>query len=124
MIKATSREGIKRRVVYNEIVVLVDDKDKLSFFVHDEKTHLEVTINFTFSNEGKKFTTDGHLSPDGKTLDITLHKWDGTFAVENTDPIVMTLERTQKRSWIKFKTSANKEKSFRTFQLTVWVEEE
>jgi hypothetical protein len=123
MIKATSRDGTHRRVVYNESVVLVDDTDKLIFNIIDEEIKVEVIINFTFSNEGKKFKTEGHLSSDGKTLDIILHKWDGSFPIENTDPIIMTITLTRKRLWIKFRTIASKEKSFRTFQLTVWTEE-
>jgi hypothetical protein len=66
MITAISKDGIKRRVIFNDTILLVDLEDKLSFSFKDEKLNFELTFNFIFSDEGEELMTSGTLSDDGK----------------------------------------------------------
>ena len=122
MIIATSKDGYNRRVIYNESVILVDREDKLSFHFTDEKLKFEVTLNYIFSDEGEEYKTTGNVSEDGKTITMTLHKWDNTLGAEVTKPIELSAANG-KRIWIKFKTTADKKNLFRSFHLTIWGEE-
>lgn len=120
MLVATSKDGVKRRLLYNEEVILVDGSDSLSFKIKDPI--FAGTFNFIFSDEGEELKLTGSSSDDGNILNITLHKWDNSLGAEITDP-VETVASNQKRIWIKFRTFANKKSSLRSFHLTVWVEE-
>ena len=122
MIKAISKDGIVRRVLLNDSVLLVDGEDKLSFYLKDESLQLEQTLNFTFSEGGEELKTSGTVQEDGKIINLTLHKWDSNLGTEVTKPIELSA-KNGKRVWVKFKTSANKKASFRSFHLTVWGEE-
>lgn len=120
MVYSKSKNGIKRKLLYNEFLLLVDKEDHLSFEIKNDG--LEFTINFTFSSNGPENTTSGSVSDDGKVIDMTLYKWESTLGVESTNPIEFTRRNSTKRVWIKFKTSAESLKSFRSFHLTVWGE--
>ncbi len=120
MIVATSKDGIKRRVIFNQEILLVEGSDRLSFTIKDQT--FESTMNFTFSDDGEEGKITGTLSDDGKTLDAVLHKWDNGLGVEVTKPIE-TIALNGKKIWIKFRTIANTSSLLRAFHLTVWVEE-
>jgi hypothetical protein len=122
MLIATDKNGISRRVIYNENVLLVDRGDTLSFKIKDDKVILEFTLNITFSDEGKELSTTGNVSEDGKTFNMILHQWDNSMGTELTQPIELATN-TGKKIWLKFKTTADKKNSFRSFHLTIWVEE-
>lgn len=122
MLTATDKNGISRRVIYNENALLVDGSDALSFKIKDDIVKLEFTLNITFSDEGKELSTTGKVSDDGKTFDMTLHQWDNSMGTELTQPIELSTS-TGKKIWFKFKTTADKKNSFRSFHLTIWVEE-
>ena len=102
------------KVIYKFLLKLV--------YFKDEKLQFELTLNFTFSDDGEELKTSGDLSDDGKTVNLTLHKWNNSFATEVTKPIELSTN-TGERIWVKFKTSADKKNSFRTFHLTIWGEE-
>lgn len=122
MIISIDKEGNKRRVFYNQNIIMVDREDKLSFSVKDEPTEIDITLNFDFSDEGKELSTSGNISDDGKILNMTLFQWNNSVAAELTKPIELAT-LTGKKIWMKFKTSADKKNSFRSFHLTLWVEE-
>jgi hypothetical protein len=122
MIIATSKDGFNRRVIYNDTILMVDSDDKLSFSFKDEKLKFELTFNFTFSEDGEELKTSGTVSDDGKIINMTLHKWSNSLGIEVTKPIELSTV-SGKRIWIKFKTSADKKNSFRSFHLTIWGEE-
>lgn len=122
MLIATDKNGINRRVIYNENVLLVDRGDALSFKVKDDKIMLEFTLNITFSDEGKELSTSGNASEDGKIFNMILHQWDNSMGTELTQPIEL-VTNTEKKIWLKFKTTADKKNSFRSFHLTIWIEE-
>ena len=122
MIIATSKNGVKRRIVYNDSILLVDSEDKLSFYFEDESLETELTLNFTFSDSGEALTTSGTIDGNGKVFNMTLYKWDSEVGAEVTKPIEFTTNNG-KRIWIKFKTAALKKASMRMFHLTVWGEE-
>jgi hypothetical protein len=120
MLTAKDKNGISRRVIYNENVLLVDRGDMLSFRINDQKEMLEFTLNITFSDEGKEFSTTGNVSEDGKILDMILYQWDSSMGTELIQPI--ELATAEKKIWLKFKTTSDKKNSFRSFHLTVWLE--
>ncbi len=122
MIISKSIDGYKRRVIYNQSVLMVDKEDEISFFVKDEKLNYETTFNFDFSNEGEELKTTGTISDDGKTINLTLHKWLNSLGTEVTTPIELSTN-IGKRIWVKFRTTAEKKNTFRMFHLTIWGEE-
>jgi hypothetical protein len=122
MITAISKDGFTRRVIFNDTIILVDSEDKLSFYFNDEKLKYELTFNFTFSDNGEELKTSGNVSDDGKAVNMTLHKWNHSLATEVSKPIELSTS-TGKRIWVKFKTSADKKNSFRSFHITIWGEE-
>jgi len=122
MIISISKDGIKRRVIFNDTILLVDMEDKLLFSFKDEKLTFELTFNFIFSDEGEELTTSGNVSDNGKTVTMTLYKWNNSLGTEVTKPIELSTT-TGKRIWIKFKTFAEKKNSLRSFHLTIWGEE-
>jgi hypothetical protein len=123
MIFATGTDGIRRRIILNENIILVDRLDNLSFPIIDHTLELEFTINVSFSDEGDIFTTSGDVSDDGKTWHLILHRWDGDMDVEVTKPIESTTLKDNKKLWLKFKTRSNKKMSYRNFHITLWVQE-
>lgn len=122
MIISKSKDGNNRRVICNENLILVDSEDSLSFEVNDAKLNLDLTFNFTFSDDGEELRTSGTFSDDGKIVNITLHKWNNPAGAELTKPIELTTTIGM-RVWVKFKTYADKKNSFRSFHLTIWGEE-
>lgn len=122
MITAISKEGLKRRAIYNDSVLLVSKDDSVSFSFKDTAMNIDRTFNFKFSDEGEEFKTTGNVSTDGKVINLTLFKWNNSLGTEVTTPIELTLEN-QKKIWVKFRTTADLPNSFRSFHLTVWVEE-
>ena len=122
MIISIDKEGNKRRVFYNQNIIMVDREDKLSFSIKDEPNEIDVTLNFDFSDEGKELSTSGNITDDGKILNMTLFQWNNSVAAELIKPIELAT-LAGKKIWMKFKTSADKKNSFRSFHLTLWVEE-
>ena len=120
MITSTSKDGYKRRLIFNETVLLVDKEDVVSFLVKDG-TNFETTFNFTFSDSGEKLKTTGNVADNGKVVNMTLFQWDNSLGSEVTNPIELKA-MNGKRIWVKFKTYADKGNSFRTFHLTIWGE--
>ncbi|MFD2583406.1 DUF6864 domain-containing function [Pedobacter vanadiisoli] len=122
-VTATSTDGFKRRIIYNESILLVDIDDTLSFSFHDEKLKITLTLNFTFSKDGEPLKTSGNLSEDKKTVNMILYKWDKLEGSEILKPVILTATQSGKKIWIKFKSSADVKNSFRFFHLTIWGEE-
>jgi Domain of unknown function (DUF6864) len=122
MIKATSKDGkIKRELIYNQSVLMVDKYDSLSFQVIDVKLLMNVTFNFEFSDTGKKYSAEGKISEDGSKVNLTLNNWYSTSRVENTVPMELNLKSGTKL-WVKYCTTADEKNSLRLFHLTVWGE--
>jgi hypothetical protein len=121
-ITAKTEEGLKRRIILNETVLMLNKNDTLSFEVKDEKVRFKKTINFSFSNDGDELSTTGNVADGGKVINIVLHKWDNSVGAEITEPIELKTENN-KKVWLKFKTGAQSEYKFRFFNLTIWVED-
>lgn len=124
MIISISKDGTKRRCIFTETALLVSaEEEKLIYELADETLKLKFKLAITFSDEGEENTTSGSLSDEGKTINITLHKWNSVAGVETTKAVEYTAKTTGKKVWIKFKTWADKKHNFRSFTLTVWGEE-
>jgi hypothetical protein len=122
MITALSKDGKhSREVLYNEIVLMLDKYDSLSFDVKNKKFVMDMKFNFSFSDSGDKYSADGALSDDGKEVNLTLNNWYSPFRAENTNAIEFDLKSGHK-ILVKYGTSADEKQPFRMFHLTIWGE--
>lgn len=122
MITAVNKDGsIKRELVFNETILMVDKYDALTFEVKNERFGMSIKFHFTFSDTGEKYGSDGNLSDDGNEVFLTLHNWYSAYRVENIDPIELDLISGH-RIWLKYGTSAEEKPDFRMFHLTIWGE--
>ncbi len=122
MITALSKDGkIKRKVIYNEVILMIDKYDSLSFQVKDDSINLDTKVNFDFSDSGDKYGAKGNVSDDYSDINITLINWYSSSRVENTAPVEVEL-KSGKKIWLKYGTSADERKDFRMFHLTIWGE--
>lgn len=119
-ITSISKNGVKRVLIFNDTILLVDREDSLIFKILDSTDNLSFNLNIHFSDDGKELSTTGKTSDDGKEIDITLHKWQSITGSELTKPI--EFEVNDKRVWIKFRTTADIKNDFRSFHLTIWRE--
>ncbi len=119
-IKATSKDGVIRRILFNENILLIDREDSLTFNIIDKELNLNFNFTINFSDDGKELSTSGNVSEDKTEIIMTLHKWQNTQGSEITKPIEFKIQ--EKRIWIKFKTAAHLKNNFRNFHLTIWGE--
>jgi hypothetical protein len=122
MVTAVSKEGIKRKILYHNVFLMVDDYDTLNFNLNEPKNFLNLNLNITFefSSEGKVLSVTSKYGND-KHLILTLHNWNSPDMSENKKPLVFTLTN-EKKVWVKFKTGGDINNHLRTFHLTAWVE--
>ncbi len=121
MITATSTTGIRRRVILNESILLVDSHDKLSFDVVDNQANLKLNFHFVFLDVGKELTAN--VDVNDKDITFNLHRWDDNLPIENTSPYELSIVNSGEKIWCKFNTYSKKEFSQRFFSLTIWIEE-
>lgn len=120
MITALSKDGKhKREVIFNEIILMLDKYDSLSFEVKNETFEIDMKFNFSFSDSGDKYSADGTVTNDGKEVNLILHNWYSSFRAENTKAIELDL-KNGKKIWVKYGTSADEKQTFRMFHLTIW----
>lgn len=118
MIEAISNLNKRRKVVFNDSVILVDKNDHL-VFEFDLKGQ-KVQFVFRFDDSREKFQTT--LNPsDDFTFDLTLHRWYSTAFVESTSPWNLSVNGISLSAMFRVWAS---EKGFqRVFHLTVWENE-
>ncbi|HMB99873.1 MAG TPA: hypothetical protein VKN14_02425 [Flavobacteriaceae bacterium] len=122
MIKALSKDGkVNRQVLYNEVILMIDKYDTLTFHAINEEFNFEMKFNFEFSDSGDEFKANGNFSQKDKELTLKLEKWYSQTRVENTEPLEFDLD-TGLKIWVKYGTSAIEKRDFRMFHLTVWGE--
>jgi len=120
MITAINKDGKeKRQVLYNEIILMVDKYDSLTFDAKNEEFNFDMKFTFEFTDSGEEFKSKGNYSRENKELKLSLEKWYSQSRVENTEPIELVLDSGLK-IWIKYGTSASEKRDFRMFHLTVW----
>jgi hypothetical protein len=120
MITGISKDGKdKRQVIYNEVILMVEKYDTLTFEAKNEAFAFDMKFIFEFSDSGEEFKAKGNYSKENKEINLTLEKWYSHARVENTEPIEIVLE-TGLKIWVKYGTSATEKSNFRMFHLTVW----
>lgn len=120
MITALSKDGkITRNVIYNEVILMVDKYDTLTFHAKNEEYEFDMKFKFEFSDSGEEFKAKGNYSKEDNEVSLILQKWYSQSRVENTKPIELVLD-SGLNLWIKYGTSANESNDFRMFHLTVW----
>ncbi|MDW3209878.1 MAG: hypothetical protein R8N23_08430 [Reichenbachiella sp.] len=121
MITASSKNGKhKRKLIFNENILLVDKYDEIQFEVKEKS--LKLTLKFKFVDEGKKYAADIEQFDEGRILEFTLHGWYHDFNIENTNPVIWESTNKDQVLWIKYSTKSQKEHTFREFHITVWKE--
>ncbi len=130
---STSKDGLKRRVVYQGSVLSPYRNDSLSFaidYVHEDGWTVKAHLIFNFDDLGEPFTSnilpfrDTALNCDGQNW--TLHKWNSPTFVEVSVPVkfdVMDSNGAARVLWFKFRTQATEGQDYRSFILTVWLQD-
>ena len=119
-IRAISAEGVKRRLIYNDTILLVSRKDQLIFEITDELVQFKLNIFFT--DDGKAFDGKFDVSDEGKIVNLRLSKWYSTSWVENISAFELTTKKDVKL-WIKYRTQSTEDKDLRLFYLSIWAQE-
>ena len=118
MITSISENGIHRKLVINESVILADKKDKVCFSIENNGDKFQLI--FGFSDTGKEFATTLNPSENPSIYDITLHKWYGsTSFVETTKAWELT--RKKSNYWIHWRTFAHEKATQRVFEISIWT---
>jgi hypothetical protein len=120
MVFSQSKDGINRILVYQNSVLMIDKQDSLTFAVDNE--HLKYNFKFTFSTEGEKFTTVIWENKEEGYLHYQLNNWDYSTWVEISRPIIINLPYLDGMVWMKFRTQANEQNSYRQFDISIWKE--
>lgn len=115
------QDNIHRRLIYNESILSFDRLDRLSFHVVYTKPNVDFNITIKFLDEGEKYQTKTEILNDGKNLVITLFRWDSSNFVELIKPMEFNL-KSGRKIWLRFATRSNTNISSRTFQISVWTE--
>jgi hypothetical protein len=120
MITAKSKNGIDRLLVYHAVIMTVEKEDSLQVSIDNE--YLKYVLEFTFSNEGEKYSTTYWEKAEANYLKYQLNKWDSTTWVENIKPVILKVNGSNEKFWLKFRNQSNENKEFRHFELSVWKE--
>ncbi len=123
MITAVSKEGIKRRLWYNATFDLVSKDDSFQIIAEDPEKELPtLTVNISFSDEGKELSYKGEIKEN--ILTLTLSQWNNPTGSWLSEPIIIgaTVKGVKKSLWVKFSTSASTKSNYRQFNLSLWIE--
>ena len=130
MIKAISRNGLVRALIYNKTVLMADRDDDLLFDldIDNEQIHFKFKIQFTFSESGDKYTTFVRQLPNNEGVHWTLNKWNSAVYVEVSTPMKIKVKNKRgedKELLVKFRnqSSDNRDKNQRKFNISIWLEE-
>lgn len=118
MIKSTSKAGIRKKLVYNESIILAEKNDTIEFPIMNGTQELFVVI-FRFDDEGTEFTSTMNPTFDPNHYDVTLHRWYSSSFVETTSPWDILVNNVP--YWILWRTSSTDKTNQRTFHLSVWT---
>lgn len=120
-------DGIQRKLIYNNNIILIDKNDSLSFDIRSiTPIDIEFKVKFIFSDEGEKYKASHKIDSEGKTLIITLHNWysSGGRFIFTTKPWIIPTKSGNLKLYLHFRTIAEKEGQFsRSFHLSIWAEE-
>jgi len=119
MIYITNKDGNKKKLIYNENVLLTNIDDMVSFHIQDLEIPVDFTLHVSFSEDGKEHSTFGNISEDNKALHLTLYKWNDQLGVELLEPMWISTQSGEK-IWLKLRTYADKKHSFRRVHVSVW----
>ena len=123
MVTATSTTGIKRRLLLNKEVILVDSDDALSFKMDDDVLNEHLTFNFKFGPPTQvPLSTTGDISPDGNTINMTFNDWNEPSGISFVKPIELKTI-IGKTIWIQANVSLSAGSKTRIFHLSIWGEE-
>jgi hypothetical protein len=115
------QDKIYRRLIYNDSILSFDRLDSLSFHIVYANPNVDFNIIINFLDEGEKYQTKTEILNEGKDLVVTLFRWDSSNFIELIKPMEFTL-KIGKKIWLRFATRTNTNISSRTFQISVWTE--
>src|SRR4051812_15639370 len=110
---ATSVDGVSRKLVYNECIMLADRKDSLEF---DVKTLFNPEISFKvklrFSDEGQQYSSWVNVTDNPNVISITLNKWYAPTFVDSSEPVRVNIRDLA--TWlIALRTQSTEEQNLR-----------
>lgn len=108
-----------RRLIFNEDIILLNKDDSISFKIDDKA--LKTNLIVLFVNEGEKFKADINVNGEKNIVTLKLYQWDDR-ELENTAPVIFTT-KAGGQVFIKYKTNSSTEHNFRSFQISLWVED-
>ncbi len=120
MIISEGKNGIIKILIYNESIICFDKEDSLRFVIDNE--HLKYTLEFSFSSEGKQYTTTYWEDVVKRYLHYRLNNWDSGTYVEIGKPIKLNVPNEESIIWMKFRNHSPIKKSHRKFELSIWKE--
>lgn len=120
-IVSLGHDNIHRRLIYNDSILSYDRLDTLSFHVIYANPNIDFNIIIKFLDEGEKYQTRTEILNDGKDLVVTLLRWDSSNFIELIKPMEFNLKNGRK-IWLRFASKTNNNISSRTFQISVWAE--
>jgi hypothetical protein len=120
MVYAKSKEGIRRILVYDKNVLLVDKDDEITFIINNE--YLDYTLRFRFTDKGEKYSTNVWEDKKEKLLLYQLNNWDADTWVEISKPVLLDVPDKIGKFWLKFRNVSSENKSYRNFIISIWKE--
>jgi len=117
-----SKDGIKKLLIYQNSLLVVDKDDDLIFEI--DEPELKFTINFTFSSEGDPFSTTFWEIPDSNFLKYQLNRWDSITYVEISKPVLLKTKDSSAKFWLKFRNFSPPDNNLRKFDISIWKEVE
>lgn len=122
IIKSTSTEGINRRLLLNESIILVNKYDSILFDVNDEKTNVSFKLQFNFVDKGNVRTSSLDKDSSDSFMKVTLHNWYADTYIETQNP--WNLKRNGHNLWLLWRINGPHNAAQKVFQLTIWIQDE
>ena len=120
MVYSFSKDGIKRLLIYQQTVLLVDKEDILTFEIDNE--YLKFTLNFSYSADGDPFSTTYWENQEANLLHFRLNNWDHNTWVEISKPVLLKVKDSNTKFWMRFRNNSQPTKNLRKFEVSVWKE--
>ncbi len=120
MIYTQGNDGIKKQLIYNESVLLINKDDYIYFEIRT--TDFAYDVKFTFSQEGEKLTTTYWADLENKYLHYQLNNWDSNTYAEVSSPVELKVIGDDSRYYMKFRNTSAENINHRRFEICIWKE--
>lgn len=109
-------------LIYNESLLLLNKEDIVGLTLDTGVAKVKWILFFRFvSNASKKALSIDVNTNDRSVTDIYFNNWYADDWVENKEPIVIESKDKTKRIFIKIRSTANRNTTFRSVIITIWT---